>query len=204
MTPAGFDPVDMTVWLERVRSPLGTLLLAGHGTVMCALDFDDCEPRMHRLLAARYGAVTIEAAAGPSRTAAMLGAYFDGHLSALDAVEVEAGGTPFQRRVWAELRRIPPGTTATYGQLAAALGQPGASRAVGLANSRNPVAIVVPCHRVIGADGTLTGFAGGLDRKRWLLAHERAAAAPDLFTEAGSRDPSLAGRLSAHPAPPSS
>ncbi len=83
-----------------------------------------------------------------------------------------AGGTDFQRRVWAALREIPSGTTRTYGDIAAELGEPGAARAVGLANGANPVAIVVPCHRVIGSAGALTGFGGGLERKRWLLEHE--------------------------------
>jgi len=92
-------------------------------------------------------------------------------------VPVRAGGTPFQRVVWAALREIPPGRTTSYGQLAARLGRPGASRAVGLANGANPVAIAVPCHRVIGADGTLTGYGGGIERKRWLLEHERASLA---------------------------
>jgi methylated-DNA-[protein]-cysteine S-methyltransferase len=102
-------------------------------------------------------------------------AYLGGDLRALDDVAVNAGGTPFQARVWNELRRIPAGTTITYGELARRLGQPSANRAVGHANSLNPVAIVVPCHRVIGADATLTGYAGGLDRKRWLLQHEGVA-----------------------------
>jgi methylated-DNA-[protein]-cysteine S-methyltransferase len=92
---------------------------------------------------------------------------------------VRTGGTDFQRRVWAALRHIPAGTTTTYGGLARVIGQPSASRAVGLANGANPIAIVVPCHRVIGADGTLTGYGGGIERKRFLLAHERRWAATD-------------------------
>ncbi len=89
-------------------------------------------------------------------------------------VVVDTGGTEFQRRVWAELRAIPPGSTRTYGELAARLGGPNASRAVGLANSQNPLSIVVPCHRLVGSDGSLTGYAGGLARKQWLLRHEGA------------------------------
>jgi methylated-DNA-[protein]-cysteine S-methyltransferase len=104
-------------------------------------------------------------------------AYLAGSYGAIDGIPVDTGGTPFQRRVWSALRRIPAGQTLTYGALARRLGTPAASRAVGRAVSLNPVAIVVPCHRVIGADGRLTGYAGGLDRKRWLLAHERAARA---------------------------
>jgi methylated-DNA-[protein]-cysteine S-methyltransferase len=99
--------------------------------------------------------------------------YFAGDVRALDAVEVRPVGTAFQQAVWAALRTIPPGATTSYGGLAAALGRPGASRAVGLANGANPIAIVVPCHRLVGADGSLTGYGGGLERKRWLLDHER-------------------------------
>lgn len=100
-----------------------------------------------------------------------LGRYFDGTLTDFD-VPLAGVGTPFQQAVWAALRTIPYGETRTYGELAAALGNPGASRAVGLANGRNPIGIVVPCHRVVGSDGSLTGYAGGVQRKRWLLDHE--------------------------------
>ena len=105
--------------------------------------------------------------------AAQLGEYFAGERLAFDLPLVPTG-TPFQQRVWSALREIPYGRTTTYGELATGLGQPTASRAVGLANGRNPIAVIVPCHRVIGADGSLTGFGGGLPRKRWLLEHERA------------------------------
>ena len=98
---------------------------------------------------------------------------FAGAPHAIESIEVRTGGTPFQRRVWNALRRIPSGVTQSYGELARAIGKPGAARAVGLANGTNPVVIVVPCHRVIGADGSLTGFGGGIERKRWLLEHER-------------------------------
>ena len=94
-------------------------------------------------------------------------------MAALDQLPVRPGGTEFQRLVWAALRLIPPGTTTTYGQLAARIGRAKASRAVGLANGANPVAIVVPCHRVVGADASLTGYGGGIERKAWLIAHER-------------------------------
>ena len=105
--------------------------------------------------------------------AAQLGEYFAGVRTDFDLV-LDPRGTDFQRRVWAALREIPYGATWTYGRLAAHLGAPGAARAVGLANGRNPLTIVVPCHRVVGASGALTGYAGGFDRKAWLLAHERA------------------------------
>ena len=102
-----------------------------------------------------------------------LARFFAGDVEAIAPLAVRTNGTDFQRRVWAALRRIPAGRTTTYGELAATIGAPAASRAVGLANGANPIAIVVPCHRVIGANGTLTGYGGGLARKRWLLDHER-------------------------------
>jgi methylated-DNA-[protein]-cysteine S-methyltransferase len=133
-----------------------------------------------------------------------LAAYFAGERQQFD-VPIKLAGTPFQQHVWRELVRIPFGTTITYGQLAQRVGKPSASRAVGHANGRNPVSIIVPCHRVIGANGTLTGYAGGVDKKQWLLAWERsatAAAQGDLFAAAGqssndstdSRLPSIAAR----------
>ncbi|MHB1862698.1 MAG: methylated-DNA--[protein]-cysteine S-methyltransferase [Gemmatimonadaceae bacterium] len=107
-----------------------------------------------------------------ARARDQLNAYFDGTLTRFD-LPLAAEGTPFQRQVWDALRRIPFGSTMSYGALARALGRPTATRAVGAANGRNPISIVVPCHRVIGADGSLTGFGGGMERKRWLLEHER-------------------------------
>ncbi len=172
----------MKLRLERVPSPVGTLLLATDGHALRALDFDDCVPRMRGLLETHYGSVALEEGPASGPLGGRLQAYFEGEAGALDGVAVATGGTPFQRAVWAALRTIPFGATLSYGELAIRLGRPGASRAVGLANGRNPVALVVPCHRVIGADGSLTGFAGGLHRKRWLLAHEaRHAGGPDLL-----------------------
>ncbi len=172
----------MKLWLDRVPSPIGTLLLAHDGAALRALDFHDYEPRMRRLFETQYGEVELIAAPGRSAFADALQGYFDGDLAALDDIEVETAGTPFQREVWAALRTIPAATTTSYGRLAAEIGRPGASRAVGLANGQNPIAIVVPCHRVIGADGSLTGFGGGLPRKQWLLAHEaKWIGTPSLF-----------------------
>jgi methylated-DNA-[protein]-cysteine S-methyltransferase len=104
-----------------------------------------------------------------------LGEYFAGTRQSFD-VPLHARGTEFQRRVWQALREIPYGETASYGETAAAIGAPTASRAVGLANGQNPISIVVPCHRVVGANGSLTGYGGGLEAKQWLLAHERGQA----------------------------
>jgi methylated-DNA-[protein]-cysteine S-methyltransferase len=165
-----------TLTLDRVITPVGEVLLVtdGEGAVR-ALDFSDYEARMLRLLRRHCGAdpVLVEGRAADGGRGAVE-AYFSGDIRALDGVAVKTGGTEFQKSVWAALRAIPAGETRSYGQLAAAIGSPRAVRAAGLANGQNPVAVIVPCHRVIGAKGTLTGYAGGLERKRWLLAHEGA------------------------------
>ncbi|MCX4904187.1 methylated-DNA--[protein]-cysteine S-methyltransferase [Streptomyces sp. NBC_00878] len=109
-----------------------------------------------------------------------LRAYFAGELKEF-TVELHLDGTPFQRSVWEQLQKIPYGETRSYGELADALGNPAASRAVGLANGKNPLGIIVPCHRVVGANGSLTGYGGGLERKRQLLDFERGEADPALF-----------------------
>jgi methylated-DNA-[protein]-cysteine S-methyltransferase len=129
---------------------------------------------MHRLLRLHYGAITLTAAAAPATARQQLHAYFSGDLAALGAIPVATGGTPFERAVWAGLRTIPPGVTISYAELARRIGRPAAMRAVGAANGANPIGIVVPCHRVIGAGGALTGYGGGLHRKQWLLRHEAA------------------------------
>ena len=164
----------MDLLLDVLESPLGPVTLASDGRALVALEF--CAPgQLEARLRTRLGAAArVRAAADPLGLSTRASAYFDGDLGALALVLVDGGGTPFQRRVWAALRDIPAGTTRSYGEIAAWLGAPGASRAVGLANGRNPIAIAVPCHRVIGAGGSLTGYAGGLERKRWLLAHEGA------------------------------
>ncbi|PSJ38621.1 methylated-DNA--[protein]-cysteine S-methyltransferase [Allosphingosinicella deserti] len=159
--------------LDRIPSPMGTLLLVhdGDGCVR-ALDFDDYGPRMRRLLERHYGPIETCDAPVPAPVRAALDAYFLRDFSLLDTIPVAASGSEFQHRVWTALLRIGPGETWSYGRLAATIGAPAASRAVGLANGANPIAVIVPCHRVIGANGTLTGYGGGLDRKRWLLQHE--------------------------------
>lgn len=152
------------------------------GQAMRALDFEDYEQRTHRLLRLHYGSYTLRSARNPAGLSDRIAAYFEGDIAALDSITVQTGGTPFQRSVWTALRQIPAGKTTTYGQLARQIGSPGAGRAVGMANGSNPVAIVVPCHRVIGAGGALTGYGGGLDRKRWLLAHEGVRVSFDAAT----------------------
>lgn len=162
--------------LSRLDGPLGPLLLVTDADdAVRALDFADFEDRMRRLLRRHYGQVVLADGPAPAAIVRAFGAYFAGDATALDPLPVRTGGTAFQRRVWAELRAIPAGQTRSYGQLAAAIGAATAVRAVGLANGANPVGIIVPCHRVIGANGALTGYAGGVERKRWLLAHEGAA-----------------------------
>jgi methylated-DNA-[protein]-cysteine S-methyltransferase len=165
----------MELRIDEVRSPIGTIVVVAGPDALCALDFDDCRDRMLALLDARYGRVKLRRARDPGGFSGRVRAYLDGDLAALDDVPVDLRGTPFQRKVWSALRRIACGTTASYGEIARAVGRPRAVRAVGATNGRNPVALVVPCHRVIGADGSLSGYAGGLTRKRWLLRHEGVA-----------------------------
>jgi methylated-DNA-[protein]-cysteine S-methyltransferase len=167
----------MRLRLDRWNSPLSPLLLVNDDDGMLrALDFANMESRMSRLLRQHYGPYAIEDGAAPNSLTRALDAYFNGDLCALDEIPTATGGTPFQREVWKALREIPAGATISYGQLAANVGRAGSARAVGAANGANPIAIVVPCHRVIGANGTLTGFASGLPRKRWLLDHESRSA----------------------------
>lgn len=168
-------PETLNLILDRLASPVGeVLLVVDAGGAVRALDFHDYEDRLRRLLRLHYGAVVLTEGRAPEAVRRAVEAYFAGDLAAFDAIRVETGGTVFQRAVWRALRDIPAGETRTYGQLAQAVGSPKAVRAVGLANGANPVGVIVPCHRVIGANGTLTGYAGGLERKRWLLAHETA------------------------------
>jgi O-6-methylguanine DNA methyltransferase len=166
--------MKVSLAVERLGSPIGAMVVVTDDDgVLRALDFVDYEARMHRLLARHYGPdVKLEPGRVPAAIADALAAYFAGDLERLSALPVRTNGSAFQRAVWAALRAIPAGTTVTYGGLAASLGTPNASRAVGLANGSNPIGIVVPCHRVIGANGALTGYGGGLPRKRWLLDHE--------------------------------
>jgi methylated-DNA-[protein]-cysteine S-methyltransferase len=139
-----------------------------------ALDWQDYEARMLRLLRLHYGEgkFTLVRADTPERVKTPILKYLAGELHAIDDIPTATGGTPFQRQIWAALRGIPAGETMSYGELAARLGRPRAVRAVGLANGANPIGVVVPCHRVVGADRSLTGYGGGLSRKRWLLEHE--------------------------------
>lgn len=167
------DRIACCFGLDRLQTPIGTALLVTDADgVLCALDWDDHEQRMRELLRLQHGAVALKEAPAPGEMRAALSAYFAGDLSSLSSVKWRIAGTPFQRKVWTALAGIPPGTTVSYGALAARLNVVKAVRAVGHANGANPISVVIPCHRLVGADGSLVKYGGGLQRKRWLLAHE--------------------------------
>jgi len=173
MDASTVSSLDMlNLFLDKIASPLGVLLLVSDSERLCALDYADYESRMLKLLRARYGQIRLREAKNPGGVSEVLRTYLKGNIACIDSIAVNTGGTPFQQQVWQALRAIPPGTVLTYGQLARRLGRPKAYRAVGMTNALNPIAIVVPCHRLVGANGALTGYAGGLERKHWLLAHE--------------------------------
>ncbi len=163
----------MTMHIDHCESPIGRLVLAAGDHGLVALEFEDHWDVARTRLRQRFG--TVSNGEPLVETRAKLEAYFAGEVTALDEVAVDPQGTPFQLRVWKALRAIPAGRTASYGNIARSLGLPaGASRAIGAANGSNPVAIVIPCHRVIRSDGALSGYGGGVERKRWLLQHEGA------------------------------
>lgn len=168
-----------------VESPVGALTLAARNARVCALWFG---PRsdIAAILERWYPREPLTTVADPAGAAAALTAYFSGDLGALDDVPVDLHGTPFQRRVWERLRAVGPGTTASYAEIARAIGAPAAVRAVGAANGANPIALIVPCHRIIGSSGALTGYGGGLDRKRWLLSHESGGVFPGAAPASGT------------------
>ncbi len=166
-----------TFSFERLDTPTGPMLIVTDDKDrLRVLDWEDHDERMKRLLQRHYGgeAIQLRERKSPSSARRALEAYFIGDINAVTGLAIATNGTDFQRSVWEALRRIPAGRTISYGVLANWIGRPTATRAVGLANGANPIAIVVPCHRVIGANATLTGYGGGLERKRWLLAHEQA------------------------------
>ncbi|WP_447600392.1 methylated-DNA--[protein]-cysteine S-methyltransferase [Nitrospira sp. Nam80] len=169
-------PTKLRMFIETLATPIGGLVvICDEGGRLRAIDWTNYDERMHRLLVRHFGedAYTLSPAPKRSRQTAAIAAYFDGDLHAVDSLPVGTAGTAFQKSVWRALRDIPAGHTISYGELARRVGRPAAVRAVGLANGANPIGVVVPCHRVIGADGSLTGYGGGLERKRWLLNHER-------------------------------
>ena len=172
-------------FFEQIQSPVGPLLMiCDKAGDMRVLEFQDREERWRPTIARRFQDATMTEKPGAFGLAQTLARYFEGDIEAIDAISTKATGSDFQLAVWKALREIPAGTTTSYGAIARKLGKPDAMRAVGLANGANPIAIVVPCHRVIGADGSLTGYGGGLERKRWLLAHEERHAGQGLFKKA--------------------
>ncbi|AFZ24944.1 O-6-methylguanine DNA methyltransferase [Cylindrospermum stagnale PCC 7417] len=162
----------MQLLIDKINSEIGTILIVADGEKLCAVDFADYELRMIKLIERRYGNFSLLDVKDPQGFSSRIRAYLKGDVQSLDDIPVNTGGTAFQQQVWLTLRTIPWGKTISYSELAAKIGKPTAYRAVGLANSLNPVALVLPCHRVIGANAALTGYAGGLERKRWLLHHE--------------------------------
>jgi methylated-DNA-[protein]-cysteine S-methyltransferase len=158
--------------IATIDSPIGELTTAAHGHRVCLVHFGAASAAIKASLKSWYPDEKIEAAPDPGGTVSVLRRYFDGDLDSLDEIEVELHGTSFQRGVWTALRSVKSGTTLSYAQLADRVGAPSRVRAVGAANGANPIAVVLPCHRIIGSNGSLTGYGGGLDRKRWLLDHE--------------------------------
>jgi methylated-DNA-[protein]-cysteine S-methyltransferase len=177
----------MRLWLDRRASPVGDMLIAWDvGGQLRVLDFADFEPRMHKLLRLHYGDIALANSPAPTSIVEPISRYFSGEIAALDKIEVATGGTEFQKAVWTALRNVKPGERISYGDLAQRLGCQKAVRAVGGANGANPISIVVPCHRVVGSGGALTGYGGGLHRKAWLLTHEARYAKSgkaDLFAD---------------------
>jgi methylated-DNA-[protein]-cysteine S-methyltransferase len=176
-----------TVEIACAESPLGPLLLAAEDGALVALSFAESAGEVRGWCERHLGPSTFVSAANPAGAVRALERYWSGRLDALSEVPVRLRGTGFQVRVWETLRRIPSGATWSYATLARAVGAPTAMRAVGAANGQNPVAIIVPCHRVIGSDGNLTGYGGGIPRKAWLLCHE-GVLEPELPLETKAAD----------------
>ncbi len=162
----------MKLLIDRIESPMGIIVLIANGDRLCALDFDEYHQRTLSLLSKRYQSFEFVEQIDPHGFSSQIRTYLAGDYASVRDIKLDPGGTDFQQLVWQELRQIPVGKTITYGELAVRVGKPNAARAVGMANSLNPISIVVPCHRVVGAQSKLTGYAGGLARKQWLLAHE--------------------------------
>lgn len=159
--------------LDRLATPIGIALLVTDAEgALRALDWEDYEHRMRELLRLHYGVVDLSDQPAPTRMRTALSNYFEGDLGQLAGIVWRVAGTSFQQKVWTALAKIPAGTTMSYGALATRIDMPKAIRAVGHANGSNPISVVLPCHRLIGADGSLVKYGGGLERKRWLLRHE--------------------------------
>ncbi len=159
--------------IDRLATPIGeTLIITDEAGYLRALDWADRECDMDRLLRLHYGSARPVPGGAPSNIKRALRNYFEGDLACLGAIEWRTAGTPFQHTVWNALTKIVAGQTVSYGALALRIGCPNSARAVGLANAFNPISVVLPCHRVVGAKGLLIGYGGGIRRKQWLLRHE--------------------------------
>ena len=163
-----------TLWFDQIETPIGCIVLVCDEQSLCALEFADTIEEVRPRLQRRYGQIELTQRTNPHQASDRVRAYFAGDLGAIDAIAVTYGGTAFQQSVWRALRHIPAGRTMSYSQLAEHIGRAQAQRAVGAANGQNPISIVVPCHRLIGASGSLVKYGGGLERKLWLLRHEGA------------------------------
>lgn len=162
-----------TLFIDTLPTPLGTAFLIVDAAGFLRMQaWDDADDWWRKVFRRRFGAAELVPRADRCGHVAAFQRYFDGEVTALDGLRIRFQGTPFQNKVWTALRDIPAGTTVSYGVLAQRIGEPKAVRAVGAANGSNPIGVVVPCHRVVGSDGSLTGYGGGLPRKRWLLDHE--------------------------------
>ena len=168
----------LSLQVNRLKTPIGEMVvIEDRGGNLRAVDWTDYETRMLTLLRLHYGknGFRLDTRSGHTEAIRALECYFQGDLAAIDSLPVKTAGTSFQHEVWGALRGIPCGTTTTYARLAQQIGRPKSCRAVGLANGSNPVGVVLPCHRVIGSNGSLTGYGGGMERKLWLLKHEARA-----------------------------
>jgi methylated-DNA-[protein]-cysteine S-methyltransferase len=166
---------NLELLIDRIDTPIGEMvIIADHDGNLRVIDWTDHEPRMLKFLQLHYGKdkFKLTPAHNPNGLSQAIRNYFAGDLTAIDNLPTKTNGTPFQNQVWQALREIPVGATTSYGELAKRIGRPTAVRAVGLANGSNPIGVIVPCHRVIGSNGSLTGYGGGLPRKQWLLEHE--------------------------------
>lgn len=168
-------PETLDLFIDRLPTPIGELVVIADGDgALRSIDWTDHDKRMRQLLDHYYGKgrYTLTPKRDPGGFTQAMRRYFKGEVGILKTLAVATIGTPFQNSVWKALRKIADGSTISYAELARRIGKPRAVRAAGLANGQNPISIVVPCHRVIGSDGSLTGYGGGLPRKHWLLRHE--------------------------------
>jgi methylated-DNA-[protein]-cysteine S-methyltransferase len=163
----------MPLLVATLQTPIGPIEVVTKGGILCGITFEGHGASTRAWMEKRFGEIGIEQHASLGEVTDRIAAYFAGDVAAVEALPVDTGGTTFQTRVWEALRKITPGTTASYGEVAKMIWREKAARPVGMATGRNPIPIVIPCHRVVASDGTLGGFGGGIQRKRWLLAHEQ-------------------------------